>query len=101
MIQVLGVLYGVHVIFLIYFMSYLGARGILRGGVIPFGLILLKYFIYWAVIAFGFKVFPAWPVVTGLIAGIYLSLPVLYWWNRKVTEEDTLPKSRPKRSPKK
>jgi hypothetical protein len=88
MIQVLSFLYGIHLAGLIYFMSYLAARGTMGSGAIPFALMVGKYLIYWLVISFGFKhLFGEW-ILFGLVAGIYLSLPILYWVNKRLSSGD-------------
>jgi hypothetical protein len=52
-------------------------------GKAPFYLILAKYFIYWKVIQIGFTVLPTGGILVGFIGGIYLSLPTLYFVNKK------------------
>lgn len=88
MLSVLGILYGIHVVFLIYLIAYFSARGALRGGVFSVVLILGKYFLYWLILKFGFQHLPIWSIITGLIGGIYLSLPILYYINKKLNPEN-------------
>mgnify|MGYP007007269605 FL=1 len=70
-------------VFLIYLISYWGARGVLRGSRISGLVVMGKYLVYWAVITLGFKAFPMMAVLVGFTAGLYLSFPVLYWINKK------------------
>ena len=80
---VLGILYGLHLVLLIYALTYFMVRGAMKGRVYPAFLILPKYFIYWLILDFGFKHLSVEPVMIGFTAGIFLSLPALYFLNRR------------------
>jgi preprotein translocase subunit SecF len=84
MIDFLAVIYGLHLVALIYFSTFITTKGLLGSGGFPFYMILLKYFIYWKTITFGFSYLSMWGIVIGLISGIYISLPILYYINKKV-----------------
>jgi hypothetical protein len=83
MLEVLSLLYGAFLITLVYGVSYLSVRGVLGKGAVPFFLILAKYFIYWKVIAYGFRTFSTSWILMGFVSGVYLSLPLLYFFNKK------------------
>ena len=79
----LGIFYGLVMALLVYGVSFLGARGLLIGGAIPLFILIGKYFIYGGLLFFGFRWFPLWAILTGLVGGIYLGLPILYVINKK------------------
>lgn len=85
MIYFLAIVYGLHFALLVYFVAYIAARGILGKGAAPVYIVVAKYLIYWCVISFGFKYLPAGGILLGFTAGLYLSLPVLYWVNKRLT----------------
>ena len=83
MIEAISLLYGGLITILIYGVSFFSVRGMIKNRCAHLCLIIGKYFIYWKVIDYGFKAFlPVW-VLIGFTAGIYLSLPVLYFFNKK------------------
>lgn len=83
MISFLAIMYGLHVTLLLYFVSYISAKGILGGGSVFSGVIVVgKFLAYWKMITFGFAHFPAWGILCGMIGSIYVSLPILYWVDR-------------------
>jgi hypothetical protein len=82
MLDFLAIVYGIHLVLLLYVIAYVTVRGITKGGSIPFYIVLGKYFIYWQVITFGFNHLSGKHIMIGLTAGIYLSLPLLYFVNR-------------------
>ena len=84
MVAFLGVLYGLHIVLVIYGITFFAVRGVSRRGAAPILLVLGKYLIYWGLVVFGFKHFPFWAIMAGFVGGIYLSLPILYWVNRWV-----------------
>jgi hypothetical protein len=53
---------------------------------IPVYLLMGKYLIYWQVMSFGFKYLNHWGIIVGFVAGIYLSLPILYLLNKKMNQ---------------
>ena len=78
----LGVLYGLHVVFLIYVLTFFMVRGAMGGRTYPLFLILPKYLVYWFILDFGFKHLSVESVMVGFTGGVFLSLPVLYFLNR-------------------
>ena len=82
----LSVFYGFNLVVLIYLISYIAVKGALGSGAIPFVVVTGKYLIYWKAIGFGFQYLATWGIISGLVGGIYLSLPILYWVNLKVNE---------------
>ncbi|MBI2711848.1 MAG: hypothetical protein HYX41_03135 [Bdellovibrio sp.] len=83
----LSVVYGVHVILLAYLICFLAVRGFMGGGAVPFYLTTLKYVIYFLVLKFGFKHLDSSGIAVGMVLGVYLSLPVMYWVNRLVVSQ--------------
>jgi hypothetical protein len=83
MLEVLSLIYGALMIALVYGVSYLSVRGVMGKGAVPFFLILAKYFIYWKAIVYGFKTFSTPWILMGFVCGVYLSLPLLYYFNKK------------------
>ena len=79
----LSILYGFFIVALVYFFSYLSVRGFMAKGSMPIYLVIGKYFVYWKVIVLGFKYLPAWGIITGMISGTYISLPIWYWINKR------------------
>jgi hypothetical protein len=79
----IGILYGLHIVLVIYLMTFLAVRSSMKGGRASILLVLGKYLIYWALISFGFKRLPPWAILSGFSGGIFLSLPILYWVNKK------------------
>jgi hypothetical protein len=72
---------------LIYLMNILAVRGALRGGGLPLGLAFLKYGIYWVLIVIGSRFLSFGYVMGGFTAGIFLSLPVSYFVNHRMTHK--------------
>lgn len=86
MLNFLSILYGIHLVFLIYFISFMAVRGIFKGGAIPIVVTLGKYFLYYFVILFGFKHLQANGILIGFVGGLYLSLIgacVVHLWREK------------------
>ena len=83
MLDFLSVVYGLHMVALIYLITYLAVRGTLGTGAIPFFVVIGKYLIYWKLVTFGFQHLTTWGILSGFIGGLYLSLPLLYWVNQK------------------
>jgi len=84
MIGFLAVLYGAHITVLIYLFAYVSVRAIMGRGAAPLVIVLIKYLIYWKVIAFGFKHLPSGSILIGFTGSLYLSLPLLYLLNKKM-----------------
>ncbi len=83
MANILGVIYGIHIVLIIYLITFISVKGMMQGKRGSIVLLLGKYMIYGALILFGFKRLPAWAILSGFIGGIYFSLPILYYINKK------------------
>ena len=76
-------LFGIFLVFVLYFFTWIAVRGMVKGGVTPTFLVVVKYLIFWKLISEGFKHFLVIPGMIGFTLGIYLSLPALYLANRR------------------
>ena len=88
MIQFLAIFYGLFLASLIYFMSFLTGRGIMGSRSVSFLILTAKYLIYWVALSFGFKHLPQIEIMIGFTGGIFLSLPVLYFYNKHTQGSD-------------
>ncbi len=89
---VLAVLFGIHIVLVVYLMAFIVARGVVKGGSgIPVVLTLSKYFIYWAAISYGSRHLPPAGILIGITSGIYISLPIAYFVNKRMQDHDTGP----------
>src|ERR1700733_8538440 len=85
MMILLSVLYGIFIAALIYFFAFLSARTLFGKRGIPLFVTIFKYLIYWKIISFGFNHLLTWGILVGFTAGLYLSLPILYFLNKQFT----------------
>lgn len=91
--QFLGIVYGIHIVLVIYLITYFAVKGHFGKGSFSFFLVVLKYLIYWKLVTFGFKYLPAQGILIGFTGGLYLSLPILYLVNKrmnKATQDDAI-----------
>lgn len=86
MFYALSVIYGIHIILITYLIAFLAVRACLGSGVFPFYIVTLKYVIYFGIFYFGFKNLDSSGIVVGMVAAIYLSLPIMYWVNKVVVK---------------
>lgn len=85
--EVISLFYGLFMVGLIYGVSAWTVKGLSGKGFIPFYVILGKYFIYWKLIEFGFKSLNSTWILVGVVSGIYLSLPLVYYLSKKKLED--------------
>jgi hypothetical protein len=85
-----SLLYGFSLIMLVYWISYRSVKGLMGKGSIPFYLTLAKYFIYWKMITLGFEHLQGSWILIGTVVGIYLSLPLFYFLNKKYGESNDI-----------
>ena len=84
MLTFLSITYGIHLVLLIYLISYFSARGVVKGGVVPVIVTLGKYGAYYAAIVFGFKYLDGKMIMLGFVGALYVSLTgiALYYWRK-------------------
>lgn len=85
MITLLSFCYGIFISLLIYIFTFLSVRRLLGKRSVPIYILMGKYLIYWKLLSFGFKHLLISNIIIGFIVGIYLSLPALYFLNKKFT----------------
>ena len=84
MLFALSIVYGIHIILITYGLAFVAVRGCLGSGSMPFYITTLKYLIYFLILRFGFKNLDSSGIVIGIVAAVYLSLPLMYWVNKWV-----------------
>jgi hypothetical protein len=90
MLSLISILYGAHIIAVVYLISFVAVKGCFNSGAIPFYLVVGKYILYWQLMVFGFKHLHAFGIIAGMVGATYLSLPLLYWVNKKIQSQPQL-----------